>query len=117
MPTEILSPSYKAFKAAHTAATTAKVPLLINSVPVIPLNTALANANNVFVYSAAQARVPKATGQAWAPLTKIYLDDTNKVFTTDAAAGVNKLAGVVAEDAASGDAEGIINLDPMTTNA
>lgn len=111
MSTEILSEKYDAFVDAHSAATTAKTTLLINSIPVIPLNTADADANNVFVYQATKVRVPKATGQAWTPLTKIYWDDTAKKFTTTSTS--NTLAGVVAEDAASADTEGVIHLTPF----
>lgn len=110
MATEILSPSYDAFPLSHTAATTAKNFLLINSKVVMPLNTALANAANAYVFRAPKVRVPKTTAQAWAPMNLIYWDDTAKKFTTTATA--NTLAGRVVEAAASADAEGIIDLDP-----
>lgn len=113
MATEILSPTYNSVKAAHTAATTTKTFLLVSSKPVLPLNTAAANADNVFVYKCSKVRAPKATGQAWAVLAKVYWDDTAKVFTTTSTS--NTLGGYVAEAAASGDAEGIIHLDPMGT--
>lgn len=115
MSTEILSADHKSLKDAHTAATTAKTFLLINSVPCMPMNDADANADNVFVYCASKIRVPKATGQAWVPLAKIYWDDTAKNFTTTSTA--NTFAGYVIEDAASGDTEGVIDLGPISNNA
>ena len=111
MPTEILSQDEAQFPAAHTAATVAKAVLLINGIPVVPLNDADANANNVFVYEASKVRVVKAAGQVWAPLEKIYWHDTNKNFTNVLTGAV--LAGVVSEDAASADVEGIIHLSPF----
>ncbi|MDY6981159.1 MAG: DUF2190 family protein [Pseudomonadota bacterium] len=109
--TEILSPGYTAFKDAHSGATTAKTPLLINSILVIPLNDADADEDNVFVYECPRVKVDKAGSQAWTPLTKIYWDDTAKNFTTTSTD--NTLAGVVAEDAASADTEGEIHLTPF----
>lgn len=114
MATETLAP-YKAFKDANAGATTAKTFLLANSVPVLPLNTALAAVDNVFVYQCEAVRVPKATGQAWVPLAKIYWDDTAKDFTTTSTG--NTLAGFAVVDAVSADTEGVIDLDPMAANA
>lgn len=114
MSTQVLSEKYVAAVIAHTAATEAKTPLLVNSRVVIPLNDADADTDNVFVYQAEKVQVPKATGEAWAPLSLIYWDDTAKNFTTAAAAGANTLAGIVAEDAASADTEGVIHLSPFT---
>lgn len=111
MSTEVLSPNYSSSKFAHTGATTAKLFYLINGVVWLALNTALANADNIFVYAADQVRVPKATGTAWSPGDKIYWDDTAKNFTKTV--GSNTLAGIVNEAAASGDAEGIIDLRPF----
>lgn len=111
MPTEILSADYDDFVDANAAATTAKTPLLVNSQLVIPLNDADAGADNVFVYQAPKVRVPKATSQAWTPLTKIYWDDTAKKLTTTSTS--NTLSGVVIEDAASADTEGVIHLTPF----
>lgn len=110
MATEILSQFYAALKKAHTAATTAKVFLLLNSKVVMAMNTAAANEENVFVYRANKVRVPKVAAQAWTALSLIYWDDTAKNFTTTATS--NTLAGRVAEDAAAADTEGLIDLDP-----
>lgn len=111
MTTEVLSEKYAAAVIAHSAATTAKEPLLVNSVPVIPLNDADADEDNVFVYEAAKVRVPKATGQAWSALGSVYWDDTNGNFTTTSTD--NTLAGVIVEDADSDADEGIIHLTPF----
>lgn len=110
MPTELLDEDYDGFTFAHSAATTARTFLLLQSKAVMPMNTVAANADNVFVYRCPMIRVPKATGETWAPLQPIYWDDTNKVFTTTLTG--NTLAGYVYEAALSADAEGIIDLDP-----
>lgn len=115
MATEILSAGYDGVNHTHTAATTAKTFLLINSLPVMPMNSALANVENYFVDQADRIRVPKATGEAWTPLTKIYWDDTAKKFTTTSTS--NTLAGYVKEPALSADIEGVIRLDPLAVNA
>lgn len=109
MATEIVSPTFKSFKHAHTAATTAKNFYLISSKAVMALNTALANADNVFAKEGV-IRAPKATGQAWVPMVALYWDDTAKNFTTTSTS--NTLAGRVHEAAASGDTEGMVDLDP-----
>ena len=110
MATEILSQFYTTIKKAHTAPTTAKAFLLLNGKVVMPMNTAAANEENVFVYRANKVRAPKAAAQAWVALGPIYWDDTAKNFTTTATS--NTLAGRIAADAASADTEGVIDLDP-----
>lgn len=111
MTTEVLSPVYSAVKDAHASATTAKTPILLNSLITIPLNTALAAANNIFVYKADRVRVPKVGSQVWSALDKIYWDDTAKNFTKTLTS--NTLAGIVVEDALSADTEGEIELNPF----
>lgn len=110
MATEILSKFYNEIKKAHTAATTAKVFLLLNGKVVMAMNTVAANAENVFVYRANKVRAPKVAAQAWVALGPIYWDDTAKNFTTTSTA--NTLAGRIAADALSADTEGVIDLDP-----
>lgn len=110
MPTQILSDEYTAIKKAHSAATTAKTFLLLNGKVVLPLNTELANVENVFAYRIPRAKAPKATGEAWTALGRIYWDDTAKKFTTTATA--NTFAGYIVSDAASADTEGEIHLNP-----
>lgn len=109
MTTEVVSPTYSSFKHAHSAATTTKNFYLISSKVVMALNTALISTDNVFVKRGV-VRAPKATGQAWVPMAVLYWDDTAKNFTTTSTS--NTLAGRVHEAAASGDTEGLVDLDP-----
>lgn len=53
--------------------------------------------------------VPKATGQVWAQGVLIYWDNTNFNFTTTSAG--NRLVGVTAAAALSGDTVGTVLLD------
>lgn len=110
MPVEILSERYDEYVHAHSAATTAKVALALNGVPVIPLNDADADADNVFVYRAPKVRVNKATGEAWTPGEPVYFHSTNLNFTNISTGAV--MAGYVVEAALSADSEGVIDLDP-----
>lgn len=116
MAEQILAPSERidTFKYAHTAATTAKAPLLINSRVVIPLNDAGADTDNVFCYRAPLVQVDKNSAEAWTPLAKIYWDDTNKVFTTADGAGANTLAGIAVAAAANPSSTGLMELNPAT---
>jgi len=108
MSTEILSERYLACTHAHSAQTVADTFYLINSQVMLALNDANADDDNVFVHEADKVRVPKKTGEAWAPGDRIYWDDGNSKFTTTAS--TYTLAGYVAEDAASADTEGKIVL-------
>lgn len=94
---QIVSPSerVKTVGLAHTAATTAKTPAVINAHAFIPLNTADADARNAFVYDAEIDAAPAETGVAWAVGDKIYWDATNGVFTKTTTS--NTLAGYVLE--------------------
>ena len=113
MATELLSPNYCEVTDAQAGATTAKTFYLINGHPALALNTAGAGEDNVFAYACERVRVPKNAGEAWDVLEDIYWDDTAKNFTT--VVGTNTKAGVVAEDAASADTEGKINLSPFVS--
>lgn len=54
----------------------------------------------------------KTTGTAWtAWTTLLYWDASGKKFTTTSNSGANKLFGVAAADAASGDATGTVRLN------
>lgn len=93
---------------AHTAATTALTPIVINGHVWIPLNTGGANALNAFLRFAeisdyAQAAVAFAAGD------KIYWDNTNGVFTNVAAG--NTLCGYAAEPSASASGAGIVEFN------
>lgn len=110
MSTEILSERYLACTHAHGSQTVADTFYLINGVPMLALNDAAADDDNVFVHEADKVRVPKNAGEAWTPGDRIYWDNSASNFTTSAAAGANTIAGYVAEDAASADTEGKIVL-------
>lgn len=104
---ELRSPSelIKTLDFAHTAATTSKTPVLVNSVVFIPLHTAAANAANGYAYEteisdAPMAAVTVAVGDA------IYWDNANSVFTNVASG--NTLCGHALEAAASGGNTGLI---------
>lgn len=102
---QIVSPSarVKNIGFAHTAATTSKTPLLINTRLHIPLNTAVANVRNAFVYEAEidVADAASGAGTGWAVGDKIYWDDTAKKFTKVATA--NTLVGYALEAKADAD--------------
>jgi len=110
MSTEVLSPNYDAIDLAHTAATTSKAPILIGAKPLIPLNTALANAANAFVTRASALRVQKAAVTITI-LQPMYWDDTAKLFTNVSTS--NTLVGHALAAAASGDAEVVIDFNPL----
>lgn len=110
MATELLA-DYCDTVDAQAGATVAKTFYLINSHPALALNDAGAGEDNVFAYECSKVRVPKNSGETWDILVPIYWDDTAKNFTTVSTA--NTLAGVVIEDAASADVEGIIHLSPF----
>lgn len=103
MSLQIRSPAsqIKTLQYAHSAATTAHTPVLINSRLLIPTDYADANAINGFVYEAEFAGAAKAA-VAWSALDKLYWDNTNKVVTNVASG--NTLIGYALEAALSGDA-------------
>lgn len=114
MSLQIVSPSEQIISAsfAHTAATTAKTPLLIQSRLVIPLSTKDADELNTFVHSAEVDGIAKATGEAWVFGSLLYWDDTNKRLTTTSTS--NTKAGYAIEPAASGDTVGgVVLLTPF----
>jgi predicted RecA/RadA family phage recombinase len=84
MPLQVVSPGnqIKTTRFAHSAATTSKVPVVINSRVYIPLNTAAANAENEYAYEAEIVGAAKATGEAWAVGQAIYWSAANSNFTT-----------------------------------
>ena len=101
------SPTYQEVTTqfAHTAATTALTPILINSKVFIPLNTAAANAQNAFLVVAqisdyAQAAVAISAGD------KIYWDNIAGKFTNVSTS--NTLCGYALEPSASGTGTGIV---------
>lgn len=110
---QVLSKAYEACKTSIASATTAGTMYLVNSIPMLALNDALANADNVFVHDAAKVEYTKETGQAWTPGDKVYWDDTNKRLTKTATA--NTLCGYAAEEAASADTTGKFKLAQYLT--
>lgn len=100
---QIVSPSeqIKSTAFAHSAATTSKTPLVINSRVLIPLNTADAAARNVFVYEARITEAKKAAAQAWAVGNPIYFAAGTGEFTTTPTA--NTLCGHALEVAGTAD--------------
>ena len=101
---------YDTVRYEHTAAVVAKYFYVFNSTVMMALNAALANVETAFVNRCAKIRVTKQTGQAWTAGQLVYLAAGTQTFTTVSTA--NELAGYVAGPAASGDTEGLIDLDP-----
>ena len=102
MPIQAVSPGnqIKTARFAHSAATTRKVPVLINSRVYIPLESKGANEENEYVYSAEVRGGVKATGEAWAIGQAIYWDNGNSRFTTTLTS--NTLCGNATETAIAG---------------
>jgi Uncharacterized conserved protein (DUF2190) len=93
---------------AHTAATTAMTPIVINGHVWIPLNTVAANALNSYMTfgllsDGAQAAVAIAAGD------KIYWDNAASKFTNVLTS--NTLCGYALEASASGGPTGIFRFD------
>lgn len=83
MALEIVSPTHqiRSDRFAHTAATTARTPLVINSKLWLPVNTAAADELNEYVYSAQLSGAACAGSEAWTVGAKVYWDNTNSRFT------------------------------------
>jgi len=90
---------------AHTAATTALTPIVINTKVWIPLNTVAANAPNSYLRWAEISGYAQAA-VTFAPGDKIYWDNTNSVFTNVASG--NTLCGYATEPSASASGVGIV---------
>lgn len=90
---------------AHTAATVAKVPVVVNGKVFIPLNTADANVLNAFFFYAQVSDAPKSAGAAWSVGDALFWDDTAKAFTKTVASNVAcgfALAAAASADTVSG---------------
>lgn len=95
---------------AHSAATVAKVPCLVNGRVAIPLNTADANVLNAYFIGAQISDAPKAAGAAWSVFDPLYWDDAAKAFTKTSAG--NTLCGYALAAAATTDVvSGLIAFD------
>lgn len=91
----------KTVQFAHTAATTAKLPIVSNAKVFIPFNTVDPNILNAFLYQAQISDAPKAAGTAWSVSDALYWDDAAKNFTKTSAG--NTLCGYALAAAASAD--------------
>ena len=89
---------------AHSAATTKRVPIVINSKVCIPLNTSDADERNAYAYEALIDGADKTTGEAWAFLAPLYWNDTTKKFTTTSSG--NTLCAWALEPKLSADTAG-----------
>lgn len=103
-------------KYTHSGATVTDTIYLLNSLPMLAMNSALANVSNIFVI-AGLIEYAKVSAQAWTGGVKLYWDNSLGQFTT--ASSGNTLAGFAAEAAANPSATGFIILMPQLvgTNA
>lgn len=92
----------------HTSATTADTVYLLGGRVMLAVNSALANAVNVFVVRG-HIEYAKATGEAWVGGQLIYWDNTAGNFTTTV--GTNTKAGFAMEAASSADTTGQVFLE------
>lgn len=96
-------------KYTHTGATTTDTVYLLNGRVMLAMNSAAANALNVYMIGG-MLEYATDTGTAWAGGDKIYWDDTNKKFTkTDTN---NTLCGIAYEAKTSAAATATILLVP-----
>lgn len=96
-------------KYTHTAATTADTIYLLGGRVLLAVNTALANAENVFLIRG-HIEYAKTAGEAWVFGQTLYWDDTAKSLTTTLTA--NTKAGFAQEAAASAATTGQVFLEP-----
>lgn len=100
----------RTIKYTHSSATTVDTIYYLNGMILLAMNSALANAENVFV-SSGLIEYTKVAAQAWTGGQKIYWDPTAEKFTNVRAIGCI-LAGYAAESAANPSSTGFIVLDP-----
>ena len=98
---------------AHSGATTALTPLLINGHLVIPLNTALANALNSFLIEAEISDYSQAAVDC-AAFDRAYWDNGASKFTNVASG--NTACGYFIEASASGTGAGIIRVNSFANS-
>jgi predicted RecA/RadA family phage recombinase len=99
-------------KYTHSSATVKDTIYLLNGIPMLAINSADANVENVFAI-AGLIEYAKVSAQAWTGGVKVYWDDTAKNFTT--ASTGNTLAGLAGESAANPSSTGFVVLMPMLT--
>lgn len=99
---------------AHSVATTTDKIYLINGIPSLAINSALAAAVNAFAVGGL-IEYAKVSAQAWTALEPVYYDEGNDQFTNVYDASY-VLAGVAGEAAANPTATGIVILIPSSYN-
>jgi len=97
----------KTVQFAHTAATTAKVPVIANALAWIPMNDADADVLNAFYFEAQVSGVAKASGEAWSIGDALYWDATNKCLTRTTTSNT-KCAHALAAAASSDTVSGLV---------
>jgi predicted RecA/RadA family phage recombinase len=99
----------RTIKYTHTSATTTDTCYLLNGRVLLAMNSALANAANIYMIGGLMEYASE-TGVAWTAGDKLYWDDTNKRFTKTSTS--NTLCALAAEDKASAAATGQVLLIP-----
>jgi predicted RecA/RadA family phage recombinase len=100
----------KTIQFANAAATTAKLPCVVNALAFIPINSVDVSVLNAYYFYAQISDAPKATGQVWSVGSLLYWDDTAKNFTTTV--GTNTKCGHALAAALSADVvSGLIDFD------
>jgi len=94
----------------HSSATVKDTIYLLNSKPMLAVNSADANVANVYVVSGL-IEYAKVSAQAWTGGVNLYWSASLSQFTT--ASSGNTLAGFAAEAAANPSSTGLIVLSPM----
>lgn len=107
--------SVRTIKATLTVATTKDVIYIVNGNPMLAVNSALANVENVFVQSGL-IEYAKTNAQAWLGGDRIYWDVTNSVFTNVQVA-TSILAGWAEVPAANPSSTGFVILAPKIGQA
>lgn len=102
----------RTIKYTHTSITVKDTIYLLNGIPMLAVNSAAANVENVFVI-AGLIEHAKVSAQAWTGGVNVYWDDALKQFTT--ASSGNTLSGKAAEAAANPSTTGMVILMPMLT--
>lgn len=106
----------RTIKYTHSGATVKDTVYLLNGIPMLAVNSADANVENVFIIGGL-IEYAKVSAQAWTGGVKLYWDNALGKFTT--ASSGNTLAGLAGEAAANPSSTGFVILMPMLvgTNA
>jgi len=95
---------------APTGGVTAGVPVLIGTLPVIPVAT-VAQTLPFEGYTCGVHSVPKLGSQAWTEGALVYLDNTNHHFTTVSTGNTRAGIAVAAVGSGAGETTGIVRLN------